>query len=81
MPTKKSISKNITSSKWLIITQWMDKKQALNIKEDKMPLVKGKKAATRQGMSENISREVHSGKPKNQAVAIAYSLAKEKKRR
>lgn len=40
-----------------------------------MPLVKGKKASTRTGFSENIKREMNAGKPQKQAVAIAYSEA------
>lgn len=40
-----------------------------------MPLVKGAKASTRKGFSENVKREIDSGKPKNQALAIAYSEA------
>ena len=46
-----------------------------------MPLVKGQKAKTREGFSENVRREINSGKPKNQALAIAYSEAKEGKKR
>jgi hypothetical protein len=46
-----------------------------------MPLIKGEKAKTRAGFSENIRREINSGKPKNQAIAIAYSEAGEKKKR
>lgn len=46
-----------------------------------MPLVKGAKARTRKGFSENVKREMESGKPQKQAVAIAYSEAGEKKRR
>jgi len=46
-----------------------------------MPLVKGKKAKTRAGFSENIEREINAGKPKNQAIAIAYSEAREGKKR
>lgn len=38
-----------------------------------MPLIKGKKAATKAGVSENIKREMHAGKPQKQAVAIALS--------
>jgi hypothetical protein len=45
-----------------------------------MPLVKGKKAKTRSGFSENVKREMNSGKPQNQALAIAYSEAGEKKK-
>lgn len=45
-----------------------------------MPLVKGAKAKTRQGFGENIKREMKAGKPQKQAVAIAYSEAKEKKK-
>lgn len=41
-----------------------------------MPLLKGKKARTKKGFSENIRREVKSGKPQKQAVAIAYSEAR-----
>ena len=46
-----------------------------------MPLVKGKKAKTRKGFSENVSREMEAGKPQKQAVAIAYSQAREKKKK
>lgn len=46
-----------------------------------MPLVKGKKARTRKGFSENVKREMDGGKPQKQAVAIAYSEAGEKKKR
>lgn len=44
-----------------------------------MPLIKGKKAKTREGFSENVRREMESGKPQKQAVAIAYSEAREGK--
>lgn len=44
-----------------------------------MPLVKGKPAKTKKGISTNIKREMAAGKPQKQAVAIAYSQAKEKK--
>lgn len=46
-----------------------------------MPLVKGKKAKTRKGFSENIKREVKEGKPPKQAVAIAYSEARKGKKK
>lgn len=46
-----------------------------------MPLVKGSQARTKKGFSENISREVHSGKPQKQAVAIAYSEARRGKKK
>lgn len=46
-----------------------------------MPLVKGKKAKTRKGFSENIKREMHEGKPQKQAVAIAYSEARRGKKK
>jgi hypothetical protein len=46
-----------------------------------MPLVKGKKAKTKKGFSENIKREVEAGKPQKQAVAIAYSEAGEAKKK
>lgn len=48
-----------------------------------MPLVKGKKASTKKGFSDNVKREMESGKKQSQAVAIAYSEArrgKEKKK-
>lgn len=45
-----------------------------------MPLVKGKKARTRKGFSENVKREMGAGKPQKQAVAIAYSEARRKKK-
>ena len=40
-----------------------------------MPLVKGKAAKTKKGISENIRREVKSGKSQRQSVAIALSVA------
>lgn len=46
-----------------------------------MPLVTGKAAKTKKGFSENIKREMKTGKPQKQAVAIAYSEAGEKKSR
>jgi hypothetical protein len=46
-----------------------------------MPLVKGNKAKTKKGISENIKREVNSGKPQKQAVAIAMSVAGKSKRK
>ena len=47
-----------------------------------MPLVKGRKAKTKKGISENIRREIRSGKKPSQAKAIAYSIAgKSKKKR
>jgi hypothetical protein len=46
-----------------------------------MPLVKGKKAKTKEGFSENVKREMNSGKPQKQAVAIAYSEARGGKKR
>lgn len=46
-----------------------------------MPLVKGKKAKSRAGFSENIKREMEAGKPQKQAVAIAYSEARKGKKK
>lgn len=46
-----------------------------------MPLVKGAKAKTRAGFSENVKREIEAGKPQKQAVAIAYSEAREGKKK
>lgn len=46
-----------------------------------MPLIKGAKAKTRKGFSTNVKREMEAGKPQKQAVAIAYSEAKESKKR
>lgn len=46
-----------------------------------MPLVKGEKAKTKKGFSENVKREKEAGKPTKQAVAIAYSEAGEKKKK
>lgn len=45
-----------------------------------MPLVKGKKAKSRKGFSTNVKREMEAGKPQKQAVAIAYSEARGKKK-
>jgi len=46
-----------------------------------MPLVKGKAARTKKGFSENVRREVHEGKPQKQSVAIAYSEARQGKKK
>ena len=46
-----------------------------------MPLIGGKKAKTKKGFSKNIEMEMASGKPQKQAVAIAYSKAREGKKR
>jgi hypothetical protein len=40
-----------------------------------MPLLKGKKAKTPAGISANIRREIKSGRPQRQAVAIAMRVA------
>ncbi len=41
-----------------------------------MPLVKGPKAKTKSGISENIKKEMKAGKSQKQAVAIALSQAR-----
>ena len=46
-----------------------------------MPLVKGKAAKSKKGFSENVKREMASGKPQKQAVAIAYSVARKGKKK
>jgi hypothetical protein len=50
-------------------------------KERNMPLVSGKRAKTKKGFSENVKREMEAGKPQKQAVAIAYSQARKKKKK
>lgn len=40
-----------------------------------MPLLKGRKARTKRGISENISREMRAGRPRSQAIAIAMNAA------
>ncbi len=45
-----------------------------------MPLVKGAKPGS-PGFKKNIKAEISAGKPQNQAVAIAYSEAKSKKKK
>jgi glutaredoxin-related protein len=59
----------------------VNKKQAFIKRNLIMPLIKGMKAKTRAGFSENIKREVNAGKPQKQAIAIAYSEAGEKKKK
>jgi hypothetical protein len=44
-----------------------------------MPLNKGAKPGSKK-FGQNIATEINAGKPKNQAIAIAYSEAKQKKR-
>jgi hypothetical protein len=46
-----------------------------------MPLVKGAKSKSKKGFSENIKREMEAGKPQKQAVDIAYSEARGKKKK
>lgn len=46
-----------------------------------MPLVKGEKAKTKKGFSDNIKREINSGRDKKQAIAIAYSEADRSKKK
>lgn len=43
--------------------------------------MKGTKARTRKGFSDNVKKEMDAGKPQKQAVAIAYSEARGKKKR
>jgi hypothetical protein len=45
-----------------------------------MPLKKGAKPGTK-GFKDNIKAEISSGKPQKQAVAIAYSEAKQKRKK
>jgi hypothetical protein len=45
-----------------------------------MPLKKGAKPGSK-GFSENIKTEMSAGKPQKQAVAIAFSEAKSKKKK
>ena len=46
-----------------------------------MPLVKGKAASTKKGFGENIKREMAEGKSQKQSVAIAYSEARNGKKK
>lgn len=50
-----------------------------------MPAVKGKKAKTKKGISQNIRAEMRAGRPQKQAIAIAMRYAgksrKKKKRK
>jgi len=46
-----------------------------------MPLVKGEKAKTKKGFSENVKREMESGKKQSQAVAIAYKESRQAKKK
>lgn len=46
-----------------------------------MPLISGKAAKSKKGFSKNVSTEMKSGKPQKQAVAIAYSKARGKKKK
>jgi hypothetical protein len=40
-----------------------------------MPLLSGKKAKSKSGISSNIRTEMNAGKPQKQAIAIAFSKA------
>lgn len=45
-----------------------------------MPLIKGAKPGSK-SFGKNIATEIKAGKPRAQAIAIAYSEAKESKKR
>jgi len=45
-----------------------------------MPLIKGEKAKSKKGISENIKRERNSGRSEAQSVAIAMSEAGKSKK-
>jgi hypothetical protein len=42
-----------------------------------MPLIEGKKAATKKGVQENTKREIEAGKEPDQAYAIAQGKKRE----
>lgn len=42
-----------------------------------MPLVKGK---SKKAISQNIKKEIEAGKPRRQAIAIALSVARKKRK-
>jgi len=46
-----------------------------------MPAVKGRAAKTKAGIAKNIRTEIHAGKPKEQAIAIAMSYAGKSKKK
>lgn len=46
-----------------------------------MSLIKGSKAKSKKAISKNIATEIRSGRPKDQAVAIAMSLAKKTRKK
>jgi len=46
-----------------------------------MPLIKGPKAKTKEGMKANVAAEIRSGKKPSQAAAIAYSVAGKSKKK
>jgi len=48
--------------------------------ERKMPLKKGAKPGT-ENFGKNIATEIKSGKPRSQAIAIAFSEAKQSKKK
>jgi hypothetical protein len=47
---------------------------------NKMPLVEGKAAKSKQGFSKNVESEMNAGKSQKQSVAIAYSEAGEQRK-
>ncbi len=56
-------------------------KYLMGKKDTSMPLVKGEKAKSEAGFSQNVKAEMHAGKPQKQAVAIAYSEARHSKKK
>jgi hypothetical protein len=53
----------------------------IRMEGESMPLVKGPKAKSKEGFSENVRREMEAGKPQKQAVAIAYSESRDGKKK
>lgn len=52
-----------------------------SLKVVNMPLIKGKKSCSSKAKSKNISREVKAGRPKNQAIAIAFETCRRAKKK
>lgn len=46
-----------------------------------MPLLTGNPAKTRKGIAQNIRTEIRAGRPRKQAIAIAFSIARKSKRK
>jgi len=80
MPTLAMVLSNIKEDSHETKESTHEERQQEEGKET-MPLLKGAKAKSPKGFGKNVKTEMKAGKPQKQAVAIAYSEAREGKKK